>query len=98
MREFIEQDLGPEGMSRSVVVAATSDKSPMERTKAAYVATAIAEYFRDQGEKVLFLIEFGHAVRTSSTRDRTCGRRAPDAARFPAIGLRHSAETVDVLE
>ena len=57
VREFIEQDLGPEGMSRSVVVAATSDKSPMERTKAAYVATAIAEYFRDQGQKVLFLMD-----------------------------------------
>jgi ATP synthase in type III secretion protein N len=57
VREFIEHDLGRDGMARSVIVAATSDKSPMERTKAAYAATAIAEYFRDQGQKVLFLMD-----------------------------------------
>ena len=57
VREFIEHDLGPDGMARSVIVVATSDKSSMERTKAAYVATAIAEYFRDQGLKVLFLMD-----------------------------------------
>lgn len=57
VREFIEHDLGPEGMERSVVVVATSDKSSMERVKAAYVATAIAEYFRDEGKKVLFLMD-----------------------------------------
>jgi len=57
VREFIEHDLGPAGMERSVIVVATSDKSSMERAKAAYVATAIAEYFRDQGNKVLFLMD-----------------------------------------
>jgi ATP synthase in type III secretion protein N len=57
VREFIEHNLGPEGLAKSVIVAATSDKSPMERTKAAYVATAIAEYFRDQGQRVLFLMD-----------------------------------------
>lgn len=57
VREFIENELGPEGMQRAVVVCATSDKSAMERSKAAYVATAIAEYFRDQGKKVLFLMD-----------------------------------------
>lgn len=57
VREFIEHDLGPEGMKRSVIVVATSDKSSMERAKAAYAATAIAEYFRDQGKKVLFLMD-----------------------------------------
>jgi type III secretion protein N (ATPase) len=57
VREFIEYSLGAEGMAKSVIVAATSDKSPMERTKAAYVATAIAEYFRDQGQRVLFLMD-----------------------------------------
>src|SRR5262249_51966252 len=45
------------GMAKSVIVVSTSDKSPMERTKAAYMATAIAEYFRDQGQKVLFLMD-----------------------------------------
>jgi type III secretion protein N (ATPase) len=57
VREFIEHELGEEGRRRSVVVCATSDKSSMERSKAAYVATAIAEYFRDQGKKVLFLMD-----------------------------------------
>ncbi len=57
VREFIEHELGPDGMRRAVVVCATSDKSAMERSKAAYVATAIAEYFRDQGKKVLFLMD-----------------------------------------
>jgi type III secretion protein N (ATPase) len=57
VREFIEHDLGEAGMERSVIVVATSDKSSMERAKAAYVATAIAEYFRDQGNKVLFLMD-----------------------------------------
>jgi type III secretion protein N (ATPase) len=49
--------LGEEGRRKSVIVCATSDKSSMERAKAAYVATAIAEYFRDQGKKVLFLMD-----------------------------------------
>lgn len=57
VREFIERDLGPEGRRRSVIVCATSDRSAMERVKAAYVATAIAEYFRDQGQRVLFLMD-----------------------------------------
>ncbi|MBC6497316.1 MAG: type III secretion system ATPase SctN [Alphaproteobacteria bacterium GM7ARS4] len=57
VREFIERDLGEEGMKRSVVVVATSDKSSMERAKAAFVATAMAEYFRDRGLKVLLLMD-----------------------------------------
>ncbi|WP_407048028.1 type III secretion system ATPase SctN [Methyloraptor flagellatus] len=57
VREFIEHDLGPEGMAKSVIVVATSDRSSMERAKAAYMATAIAEYFRDQGKRVLFLMD-----------------------------------------
>lgn len=57
VREFLERELGEEGRRKSVIVCATSDKSSMERAKAAYVATAIAEYFRDQGKKVLFLMD-----------------------------------------
>lgn len=57
VREFLEHELGEEGRQRSVIVCATSDKSSMERSKAAYVATAIAEYFRDQGKRVLFLMD-----------------------------------------
>ena len=67
VREFIERDLGEEGMSKSVVVCSTSDRSSMERLKSAYVATAIAEYFRDKGKKVLLLMDsvtrFGRAQR-----------------------------------
>ncbi|WP_407646601.1 type III secretion system ATPase SctN [Caenimonas koreensis] len=57
VREFLERELGEEGMRRAVIVCATSDKSAMERSRAAYVATAIAEYFRDQGLKVLLLMD-----------------------------------------
>ncbi|MCB0322899.1 MAG: FliI/YscN family ATPase [Bdellovibrionales bacterium] len=57
VREFIERDLGPEGMARSVVVVATSDTSALMRLRAAFMATAIAEYFRDQGEDVTLLLD-----------------------------------------
>ncbi len=57
VREFIERDLGEEGMRRSVVVVATSDRPALERNKAAKTATAIAEYFRDQGRDVLLMMD-----------------------------------------
>lgn len=57
VREFIERDLGPEGMARSVVVVATSDKPALIRKNAAKTATAIAEYFRDQGKDVLLMMD-----------------------------------------
>ncbi len=57
VREFIERDLGEEGMARSVVVIATSDKPALTRKKAAKTATAIAEYFRDEGKDVLLMMD-----------------------------------------
>ncbi|MCM1493336.1 MAG: flagellar protein export ATPase FliI [Muribaculaceae bacterium] len=57
VREFIERDLGPEGMARSVVVVATSDKPALIRNKCAKTATAVAEYFRDQGRDVLLMMD-----------------------------------------
>ncbi|MCH7690872.1 MAG: FliI/YscN family ATPase [candidate division Zixibacteria bacterium] len=57
VREFIENDLGPEGMKNSIVVAVTSDEPPLIRIKGAMVATAIAEYFRDRGKNVLLLFD-----------------------------------------
>lgn len=57
VREFIERDLGEEGMKRSILVVATSDKPALIRNKAAKTATAIAEYFRDQGKDVLLMMD-----------------------------------------
>ncbi|VUD69237.1 putative ATP synthase YscN [Thalassocella blandensis] len=57
VREFIDHDLGQEGLARSVLVVSTSDRPAMERVKAALVATAIAEYYRDTGKKVLLLMD-----------------------------------------
>ena len=57
VREFIENDMGEEGMKRSVVIVATSDKPALIRNKAAKTATAIAEYFRDQGKDVLLMMD-----------------------------------------
>ncbi|WP_438939112.1 flagellar protein export ATPase FliI [Clostridioides difficile] len=55
--DFIDKDLGEEGMKKSVVVCATSDKAPLVRLKGALTATAIAEYFRDQGKKVILMMD-----------------------------------------
>lgn len=57
VRDFIERDLGKEGLARSIVVVATSDKPALVRVKAAYVTTAIAEHFRDQGRDVLLMMD-----------------------------------------
>ena len=55
--DFIERDLGDEGLKHSVVVSATSDQSPLSRIRGAYTATAIAEYFRDQGKSVMLMFD-----------------------------------------
>ena len=57
VREFIENDLGPEGLAKSVVVVATSDAPPVERLRAAFVATRIAESFRDAGKHVVLMMD-----------------------------------------
>jgi FliI/YscN family ATPase len=57
VRGFLDHDLGPEGRKRSVVVVSTSDNPPLLRMRAAYTATAIAEFFRDQGKNVLLLMD-----------------------------------------
>jgi flagellum-specific ATP synthase len=57
LREFIEKDLGPEGMARSIIVVSTSDQPALVRRRAALIATAIAEHFRDEGRKVLFMMD-----------------------------------------
>jgi len=57
LREFVEDDLGPTGMARSVVVCATSDSPPLTRREAAYASFTIAEHFRDEGKRVLLLLD-----------------------------------------
>ena len=57
VKEFLESDLGEEGLSRSVIIVSTSDTPPLSRVRAAFVATAVAEYFRDQGKNVMLLFD-----------------------------------------
>jgi len=67
LRDFIERDLGPEGLARSVLIISTSDQASQLRLNAAYVGTAIAEYFRDQGKNVILMMDsvtrFARALR-----------------------------------
>jgi len=74
--EFMQRELGEEGMARSVLVIATSDKSPLIRMRAAYAATAVAEYFRDKGKDVLLMMD-------SVTRFAMAGREVGLAAGEP---------------
>jgi flagellum-specific ATP synthase len=57
LKDFIERDLGPEGLARSVVVVATSDQPPLVRMRGAYLATAISEFFRDKGRDVILMMD-----------------------------------------
>ena len=80
VREFIENDLGPEGLARSVVVVATSDQPPLVRLRAGFVATRIAEWFRDAGNDVLLLMD---SLTRAATAQREVGLSAgePPATR-----------------
>ena len=57
LKDFVERDLGPEGLARSVVVVATSDQPPLVRMRGAYLATAISEFFRDRDQDVVFMMD-----------------------------------------
>jgi flagellum-specific ATP synthase len=83
VREFAEDVLGPEGLARSVIIAATSDQSPLIRRRCAWAAMAAAEHFRDQGRQVLF----HHPSGRGASRGRPVGGRAAVAARLPALDV-----------
>jgi type III secretion protein N (ATPase) len=87
VREFLERDLGEDGVKRAVTVISTSDRPSMERLKAAYVATAVAEYFRDQGKKVLLLMDsvtrFARALREIGL----AAGEPPTRRGFPPFGV-----------
>jgi flagellum-specific ATP synthase len=74
VREFLENDLGEEGLRRSVVVVSTSDTPALARLRAAYVATAVAEFFRDQGLDVMLMFDSVTRFCPGTTRDRAFPR------------------------
>lgn len=90
LNEFLEHELDAELVKKTIIVCATSDRTSMERSRAAFTATAVAEAFRARGKDVLLLIDsltrFARA-----TRDRPCGRRTAGTRRLHAVGLHHAA-------
>ncbi len=83
VREFIERDLGPEGLKRSIVVVATSDDPPVLRLRAARTATAIAEWFRDRGEDVLLLLDSLTRVALAQREVGLSANEPPTTRGFP---------------
>ena len=92
VNEFIERDLGPEGRKKSVVVVATSNEPALVRVHAASTATAIAEYFRDQGKDVLLLGRFSNSFRLGATRNRAGRRRTSDNTRISTLRFRAASQ------
>jgi len=90
LREFVEKSLGPEGMKRSVIVAATSDRAAQIRRRCPLAATAVAEFFRDQGLQVLLLVD-------SVTRFAEAHREVAVAAGEPANLRGHPASTPNAI-
>ena len=84
LRDFVENVLGPEGMQRSVIVAATSDKSPLVRRRCAWTAMSVAEHFRDQGKHVLLLADSVTRFAEAHREVATAAGEMPALRGFPA--------------
>ena len=83
LREFVENTLGPEGMKRAVIIAATSDQSPLIRRRCAWAAMAVAEHFRDRGDHVLFLADSVTRFAEAHREVALAGGEAPSLRGFP---------------
>ena len=83
LREFVETVLGPEGMARSVIIAATSDQSPLVRRRCAWAGMAVAEHFRDQGKQVLFLADSITRFAEAHREVALAGGEPPSLRGFP---------------
>lgn len=84
LREFVERVLGEQGMRRAVIVAATSDRSPLIRRRCAWTAMAVAEFFRDQGQQVLFLADSITRFAEAHREVATAAGEMPALRGFPA--------------
>ncbi len=82
--QFVRETLGEEGLKRSIVVAATSDQSSLQRRRSAWTATAVAEYFRDQGKSVLLLIDSITRFAEAHREIALAGGESPALRGFPA--------------
>ena len=83
VKSFVEDVLGPEGMKKSIVVVSTSDRSALERRRCTYTATAIAEYFRDQGKSVLLLVDSITRLAEAHREVASAGGEMPVMRGFP---------------
>jgi flagellar protein export ATPase FliI len=86
VRDFLEKDLGPEGLAKSVIVVATSNTPALVRLKGAYVGTAIAEYFRDKGKKVVLMMDsVTRVARAQREVGLACGEPPARAGYTPSV-------------